>query len=355
MWETYSAVDTDEVRVSNRSPNTGLVEDVPLVRFSQKWKTTKSLTPVPPVAAASLVPLKVASLTPRRSTKPSVASEGSQWGDRIRSHSPTRDLVPVQAEVVGSTEPPVSDPVDKVDPDPVLEESVKSFSTCVKTRGLIVGQTNKVRVPALKQAAIEKKKQEQKELQRKNFRDKIREWRNQQNKIRSPVKVDSKPDAQHCGVKRPSELESSVSKKQKLQQTNDLMLEAKTSGDDNPQTPEVTGFQNQSTIDDHCSPQYELTPVGFLHTNYDKKLHRRHKHVPSWAAPKALENSMMLQGNKMENLFTSETNTLNSRLVFGTPDSMVVKNATARAYKYDHRSASSVDWSDKEEEDNDKN
>lgn len=109
---------------------------------------------------------------------------------------------------------------------------------------------------------------------------------------------------------------------------------------------------------DPTSPQYNLTPVGFLHTNYDKKLHRRNKHIPSWADSKALENSMMEQRNKMENLFQSRPGTLNPRRVFGTPDVMVVKNATARAYRYDHRSSSSVDWSDKEDEkadDNDKN
>lgn len=221
-----------EVRVSDGIATEDKTVDAAEPRASQTCNLTKTTEEHSPLKCATTpVPLDPESSTPRRSTKHSFANDEPNWGDRFRSYSP-RGGIAVQTTLVSnpiaeennSTEKqqePVKQEVVAVNQEVIKQEPVKSFSLCVKPPQFTSGQT-KFKIPALKQAAHQKKKQEKKELERKQFKDKIREWRNRQNQIRSPTKADSKPDAQHCRVKRPSELVSSVSKKQKIKEPAEI-------------------------------------------------------------------------------------------------------------------------------------
>ena len=86
-------------------------------------------------------------------------------------------------------------------------------------------------------------------------------------------------------------------------------------------------------------------------TRIKRKERRREKHVPSWAGEMALQNSVMAQKTVDPAKIFPPLATFDPTSVFGTPDSMVVRDAAARTYRYAHRAPSSCDWSDEDAED----
>lgn len=63
---------------------------------------------------------------------------------------------------------------------------------------------------------------------------------------------------------------------------------------------------------------------------------------------------MIEQKKKAKEVFHTDPGTFSPRAVFGEPDPMVTRNVEETIQKYEHRSCSSVEWSDNEE-DNTKN
>jgi len=60
----------------------------------------------------------------------------------------------------------------------------------------------------------------------------------------------------------------------------------------------------------------------------------------------ALERAVMKNKDvDLETVFPRLT-TFNPQQVFGNPDPMVIRDAIQRAYDYEHRDDSSVDWDD---------
>eukprot|EP00210_Caulerpa_lentillifera_P004104 g3915.t1 len=386
-----SVIDDGNLRPSGRSINLTTSTEVDEVRYSKKWKSSGiTIETVNLKSIATAVPMLSESLTPLRGTKQSInthPSEDLSWGDRARSFSPTNKTPihektsywnPVAESVSMIPKPPPINPrvpqgpvseeeelpeaaAEDEDPVRVCNEVVEAAVPAAVKVDSVLRIENKPKIPALARAAMAKEKQERQEKERKERKMQLRmKWKKEQEKICSATKADAKPDVEHGGIKRPSELESSVNKRQKLEliqnrtKKTTIKVATKVHG---LQTPEMTGplpHQTKSPGKELSSPQYDLTPVGMLHTDYDKKLHRRNKHVPSWACSSALLQSMVQQTETMENVLEAGAGTLSPEKVFGKPDPMVMRNTETRAYQYEHRSNSSVEWSTKEDDSNTK-
>ena len=95
-----------------------------------------------------------------------------------------------------------------------------------------------------------------------------------------------------------------------------------------------------------------MTPVGLLlsDTRTKRRERRREKHVPSWANDMALQNAAIAQSKRDPTDVFPRLTSLEPLRVFGTPDSMVVRDAADRTYQYTHRNPSSVNWTDSDDD-----
>jgi len=59
---------------------------------------------------------------------------------------------------------------------------------------------------------------------------------------------------------------------------------------------------------------------------------------------------MIEQNEKAKEVFQTGPGTFSPRAVFGKPDPMVTRNVDATTKRYEHRSCSSAEWSDNEED-----
>lgn len=222
------------------------------VRFSQKWKSNGELVEIHQrlKTIATPIPILTESLTPRRETKQSLASGELSWRDRVRSFSSSKNEASIPNEIAiwnpvhqspsTITKPPsptapsdgdaaMEEPFQEAEkeediptkePSLVQEESAERVSISGKVVPVAKTQT-KPKIPALEQAAMAKEQQEKQEQVRKNHKVKLKKkLKKEKTKLRSPMKVAEKPDVLHSGVKRPSELDSSINKRQKTEAMN---------------------------------------------------------------------------------------------------------------------------------------
>jgi len=222
------------------------------VRFSQKWKPNGELVEMHQAlkTIATPIPVLTESLTPRRETKQSVASGDLSWRDRVRSFSPSKNntsipneisfwnpvhqspsMIPKPPRLAAPSEDDAamedqSEEAEKEDDKPteeeppIQEESTERVSISDKVEPVAKTQAE-TKIPALERAAMAKEQQDKQEQARKNRKVKLRKkLKKDKTQLQSPAKVAEKPDELHCGVKRPSELDSSVNKRQKTEATN---------------------------------------------------------------------------------------------------------------------------------------
>jgi len=257
------------------------------------------------------------------------------------------------------------DEVEKEEEGQKHEEAVKdvkSFMECVKQTeghkgGAATASQRKAEIPALRKAAAAREMAERREAERRRRKEQREQWRHKQKKQQLPAKVAGKMDPPTKN-KRVSNIEPSPNKKQKIENLKQNTKNAHRAGQARRQMANITpdpmtltqAGMGKGNVPS-ASPQYSLTPVGLLagDTRTKRKERRREKRVPSWAENRALQNSLAAQRNIDPATIFPPLSTLDPTQVFGTPDSMVVRNATERAYNYKHRASSSCDWSEEDD------